>query len=383
MEVCFGATALNRNRRDIHTTPAYSSLRQLTPTTIRTPSYLLPPLQPYSYHYNYNCHFYSFHYNYPYSSTPSTATYSFISITTYSYHYNLLLQLPLQLSLLPYSFHYNLPPTYSFACRSEFIFRERLGLSAADHRLLNEPAHHHVAPHVHGSPFAVAWRNYLKSVFKRGFWYKLSSWPSVFFYVSENKTLAGKEDKNNEGEAYGRKMALAFFEAAGGDIVQRVDKSYEGLKVELLSVAELLQTCGQVLPVDPARSAAESELLLEQQYETLEILRFTGTSETAGDDVHTYCLSEAQNAEEALSVETAPQHRTKMMLARCLERNEALDDQETIQVAWALSVATLQARTEPYLPAPQAPQAPPAQPAAGGRGRGRGRGRGKGRARGQ
>ena len=53
----------------------------------------------------------------------------------------------------------------------------------------------------------------MKTVFKKGFMYKLSCGPSVF-YVSENKSLAGKEDRHYEGEALGRKLVVTFFYAS-------------------------------------------------------------------------------------------------------------------------------------------------------------------------
>ena len=40
--------------------------------------------------------------------------------------------------------------------------------------------------------------------------YKLPCRPSVHFYVAENKTLAGKEDRAYDGEALGRKLAVVF-----------------------------------------------------------------------------------------------------------------------------------------------------------------------------
>ena len=50
----------------------------------------------------------------------------------------------------------------------------------------------------------------MKSVFQKGFMYRVSCNPSVVLYVAENKTLAGKEDRAYEGEAMGRKMVLVF-----------------------------------------------------------------------------------------------------------------------------------------------------------------------------
>ena len=101
--------------------------------------------------------------------------------------------------------------------RSEFLYRDRFNISAAYRDLIGDPAAHGHAPGgpaPPGGPFAVAWRNYLKSVFQKGFMYRVSCRPSVTFYVAENKTLAGKEDRTYAGEAMGRKLAIVFFEDA-------------------------------------------------------------------------------------------------------------------------------------------------------------------------
>ena len=86
--------------------------------------------------------------------------------------------------------------------RSQFIYRKRFNLAVQDEPLLEalDPAH----GHEHGSPFVVAWRNYIRVVFQKGFMYRLSINPAVVLYVAENKTLAGKEDRTYEGEAQGR-----------------------------------------------------------------------------------------------------------------------------------------------------------------------------------
>ena len=51
----------------------------------------------------------------------------------------------------------------------------------------------------------------MKSVFRKGLMYRVSQKPDTILYVSENKTLAGKEDKSLEGEAAGRKMVMTGF----------------------------------------------------------------------------------------------------------------------------------------------------------------------------
>ena len=76
--------------------------------------------------------------------------------------------------------------------------------------------------------------------------YKLSSNPSEIFYIAENETLAGKEDRTYKGEALGRKLAIVFFEDAEGRLVRRAHRDSLGVQQQLLTLAELLQTIGGV-----------------------------------------------------------------------------------------------------------------------------------------
>ena len=97
--------------------------------------------------------------------------------------------------------------------RFEYIYRTRLGLSPDDCLILADeqpPAN----PGSSGGTFAIAWRNYIKTILKRGFWYNFSCWPSVFFYVSENKTLAGKEDKNTRAKHTAENWRSCFSSAS-------------------------------------------------------------------------------------------------------------------------------------------------------------------------
>ena len=257
--------------------------------------------------------------------------------------------------------------------RSSFIFRERFNLSGQLRDLLEDGAPDApVAPAGHGGPFAVAWRNYMKSVFTKGFMCRLSCKPSVLLYIAENKTLAGKEDRSYEGEALGRKMAVVFFEDTHGGLIRRVHRETLGMNQVLLSIAEVLQTLGGIaVPADPERTAAQTELLLESQYEHLEVLRFNCSVEPAAPEAHVFHLGDEMQAETALALEVPAEHRTKMMLARCLQRHDEFLDEETLQGAWNSTLAALRARAAHLLPAPPAPPAPAAGAA---RGRGRGRG---------
>ena len=268
------------------------------------------------------------------------------------------------------------------------MYRERFNLAGAHRDVLGDgaPGVPAVAP-APGGPFALAWRNYIKSVFQRGSMYRLSCKPSVVLYIAENKTLAGREDRSYEGEALGRKMAVVFFEDLGGGLVRRVDRDTLTMRQHLLSIAEVLQTIGGIaVPPDPERTAAQTELLLESQYEHIEIMRFTCTLEPAAPEALVFDLNGEVNAEAALAIELSVEHRTKMVHARCLQRNDELLDDETLQIAWNKTLAALRLRTAHLLPVPPVAPAPapgvvaPAAPAPphGGRGRGAGRGRGPG-----
>ena len=138
----------------------------------------------------------------------------------------------------------------------------------------------------------------MKSVLQKNFMYRFSGRPSTILYVAENKTLAGKEDRVYEGEAMGRKLAVVFFEDAGGGLVQRVDRESLGVNLQLLTLAELLQTIGGFapLPADPDRTAASTEILLESRYENLEIQRWSCITEPHADEVHKYTLENEVNA---------------------------------------------------------------------------------------
>ena len=248
--------------------------------------------------------------------------------------------------------------------RPEFIFRERFNLSADLRDVLQDGAPDApVVPAGHGSPFAQAWRNYIKSMFQKGFMYRVSCNPSVILYIAENKTLAGKEDRIYEGEALGRKIAVVVFEDMDGDLVRRVHRETLGMQQVLLSIAEALQTLGGVdMPAEPDRTAAQTKLLLESRYEHLEVLRFKCSVEPGAPEPLVYSLADEVHAETALALEVRAEHRTKMMLARCLQRHDELLDEETLQIAWNCNLVTLRARAAHHFPVPPAPAAPIPRP---------------------
>ena len=133
--------------------------------------------------------------------------------------------------------------------RSRSIYLDRFNLAGHHDDLLREagpeaPA----APVGPGGPFVPAWRNYVKSVFKPGFMYRVSIAGDKLLYIASNKTLGGREDRMYEGEAVGRKMAVVFFEDMPGpgheDLVRRVQRDTQGMDQTLLTIAEVLQSLG-------------------------------------------------------------------------------------------------------------------------------------------
>ena len=187
----------------------------------------------------------------------------------------------------------------------------------------------------------------MKSVFKPGFMYKVPGSESIFM-VAESKTLPGREERP-DGEALGRKLVLAFFERLEGPLVQPVDKTDLSLRTNLLTLAELLQTLGFALPPDPDRTSAETERLLEQRFQNLEVERFHKKVEPDAG-VFVYSLDGGTLAEEAFAEEARPDQRTKMVLARLLERHGALAPGESLQSAWSEAASALQLRAAVYLP---------------------------------
>ena len=281
--------------------------------------------------------------------------------------------------------------------RSEWIHRERLGLSPEEHRLLNEEDPLAArAPVPFGSDFARAWRNYLKNLLRPTYFFAFEAKPAILFYILENKTLAGREDRpEDHPEAPGRKVTLVFFERDHlPGHARRVDRGTSSMQHTLLTLAELLHTCELGPPLDETKSAAEQEALAEARFTDLPLTRFEG-EETEGLERYLFLLGEGVNAEDAYLLHH-DRTLTKMVLARCLQRNGALGAGESLNTAWGQSLATLQARAAAWLPAvaplPAAapPPAPPGGAPRGGRGgaarggrggapRG-GRGRGRGRA---
>ena len=154
-------------------------------------------------------------------------------------------------------------------------------------------------------------------------------------------------------------------------VVHPVDRSGSGLHPSLLTLAELLQTCGEEVPQETSRSsAADIEIFLEERLACHDLRRYKGTLETDAEDRWTYTLQEEGNAEDEFVSEILAGNHTKMALARCLERLTGQDRRKS----WNLSLQNLQTRVQEVVELEVVPHAPPGPPARGRGGRG-GRGR--------
>ena len=198
----------------------------------------------------------------------------------------------------------------------------------------------------------------------------------MFFYVSENKIVAGRRSRG-EGEAVGRNLAVVFFEplGAGQDLVRRVDREHPAMTPKLLTIAEIMSNCGIRVPLDASRNAADIEMALEEAFAAEDLRRFTGHLETSADEVHVYTLSDDVPAEAAFLEQEPLETLTKMALARLLE----LRGEGPRRELFPLSLQALRERAAPNPAAPLAEEddAAPDAPGRGGRGRRGGKGRGR------
>ena len=210
--------------------------------------------------------------------------------------------------------------------RPDVPFLERFNLRSADLHLLHE----HAAPFLAMTTLRAEYRAtasvYLRNVCgDKVFISYPGVAPDTFVYILDNKTLAGREPRDAL-DAHSRPLVLSFFQKVPGPmddmiIVERCDKSFAGMSTKTLTCAELLMTLGYALPVDPARSAAGTEDMLEDAHDHVQRLLWRHELYIApGVDVHTYVLPEPKDTEDVFFDSAAPADHTKFVLARALER---------------------------------------------------------------
>lgn len=208
--------------------------------------------------------------------------------------------------------------------KQDVVWAEMFHLRPEDHRLLDAPGPSRSTERSSKAPTtttsASTWRNYLRGLLRRGWWYSFASRPSIIFYVCENKTVASREARG-DGDAVGRQLSLVFFERFGGvgNLVRRVNREAKNMTPILMTVAELMTTSGHLLPLKPERPTAETELLLEAAWAQQDLRRFTGILETQAEDIHVYTLVDEVSAEDAFAAEKPFENLSKMALTRILE----------------------------------------------------------------
>ena len=138
-----------------------------------------------------------------------------------------------------------------------------------------------------------------------------------------------------------------------------------------------MSNCGILLPAGALRTAAETEVALEEAFAREDLRKYTGHLETEAEDVHVYTLRGEVPAEQSFLEEEPIESLSKMALARLIELRGGDPSREL----FALGLETLRARARAAAEAldggalapPVAP--PPGRRARGGRGAARGRGR--------
>ena len=216
------------------------------------------------------------------------------------------------------------------------MYHERLGLSAQDVQLLKEGEG--------GAPqaprtFDTAWSNYVRWTFIKGKFYSFPKLKAnLYLYVVENKSLAGREARAGD-EASGRPLAVCWFESHlldGVEVVRRVDRECESLRISMCTIAEILIAAGCAPPAGDLASR-EQELLLEARYSSEERLVWKAEHLWQEADPWIFRLRTSDPAEESFLDETPAPQLTKMALARLLELTAGHDRRR----AWNMSMAAL------------------------------------------
>ena len=214
--------------------------------------------------------------------------------------------------------------------RASWLYRQRLGLSASQHALLEAP---HDPTAARSSPFVTAWRTYLRELFVKHFVFTVSARPSVFLYAMENKIMPGKEVRDGDSEPVGHKLIFTFMEAMPDDplLLRRAHREDHVMRQDLLSLAELLQTLGIRLPYDPERTAAAAERILEASFMNLSITRWAVEQEVRHQDPLVFSISADQDTDDVMALKDDADTCTKMTLVRFLQRRDLLAEEESLK----------------------------------------------------
>ena len=162
-----------------------------------------------------------------------------------------------------------------------------------------------------------------ETFFPKSFYHIPGIAPDTYIYVLDNRTLAGREPRDAL-DAQSKPLVLAFFERVSALheelIVERVDKTFNGMTTKTLTVAELMLHLGYNLPPDPERSVSAAEQIIEDM--CFNVQRFHVAAEILdnADEIHTYKLTDPYDAEDVFFDNKRPHEHTKIALSRHLER---------------------------------------------------------------
>ena len=269
--------------------------------------------------------------------------------------------------------------------REGVMFLERFNLRSADLALFQDGPGGVDAPLHVRSEFEDSGTVYLRNTFAPRHFYHAPTLGAgrTWVFVLENKVLAGRERRAAD-DAHARPLVVCFFQqiASAPDelVVGRIDHGFAGMKTMELTPAELALHLGYVLPADTGRSAAQIESLVEASWFNIPRLRYAHEHILGAPDVHTYKLTEPDDAEDAFWSDQPLDEHTKYAISRRLERQHGWGRARLWGCRWTHLRAAHAQGVPPWDPTFVVPPPPPAPGApGGGLGRGGGRGRGKGR----
>lgn len=168
---------------------------------------------------------------------------------------------------------------------NDMMYRQRFNLSAADVDLMRkELTGAGKAPRSFEHARSIYFRQLLEPGKVYAFMSLQQRTPNCF-YVAESKSFAGK-DAAGEGEAEGRFVSVAWFEAdrpLGDDVIVMQANRGHHLELQTLTVAELLRTAGHYEAVAEQDSARDQERKLENAFLNFNLSVFPNAKRILGD----------------------------------------------------------------------------------------------------
>ena len=216
-------------------------------------------------------------------------------------------------------------PGIARGSRNDMMYRDRFNLNANDLELMRRELHAaNKVPQTFEMSRAVYFRTLLEPYYVYAFM-GLQASPRCF-YVAESKAFAGK-DAPIGGEAIGRSLSLAWFEADGpigdGTRVVPVNRHSANLELTTCTVAGLLMAAGHFEPIVPGESARQQELRYEERFFDFDLVVFPRSQRILGDNGQgesnwMFELYGSVCVEEHYFDTVQPAQLTKLQIARLL-----------------------------------------------------------------